>query len=122
MAFSSKGSKLINMDPNNDDPFYRYKFESILISNQGKNTGQVTIIMNINNIASAIIGVEMNESNNNKAKYSSDIIHKTAEHITKYIRKKIASQGKYQKMQKQTRISGRTEMKVMYDMTMKPAL
>jgi len=109
MAFSSKTS-LINMDQNNFDEFYRYKFEAILTKYEGKNSGKVTVIMNIYNIASNVIGVQMDAENGDQNKYSSDIIHKTADHITKFIRKKVSGQCKYHKSSKQTVISGRHEI------------
>lgn len=112
MAFSSKTS-LINMDPNCNDPFYRYKFEPVLVKYEGKNTGKVTIVMNIYNIASNVIGVQMDSDNGDKNKYSSDVIHKTAGHLTKFIRKKVSGQCKYHKSSKQTTISGRHEIDIL---------
>ena len=53
---------MINMDRNNDDQNYRYKFEKVLILKEGKNKGKRTVIPNILSLTQDIMGTKMQQN------------------------------------------------------------
>eukprot|EP01084_Bolivina_argentea_P078887 143158_1 len=104
MATSKKRQNpLINMDPNDSDIHYRYKFEKLIIKSEGRNTGQKTVLINIIQIADGILGTKMD---NNNTHYTNKEIKQTAQHITKYIGKKLGVNCQFKKQRNVSIISG----------------
>eukprot|EP01083_Nonionella_stella_P068792 182916_1 len=105
-APKKRRNPVINMDRENTDLHYRYKFEKVSIT-AGKH--KKTIIKNIVQIADGILGTKMS-TNNNKPKhtepYNKDIIHKTAKHLIRFIQKRLGSQCQFKKGTKVAIISG----------------
>jgi len=111
MASRKKRGALINMDPSTEDPTYRYKMERVMIRSEGKNTGKVTVITNIESIADSIIGTLI-RSDDNLREYPprKQILRKTVEDVVKFLRRKIGGKVQFKKKRKVAIISGQHDV------------
>ena len=110
MAASKRRGAMINMDPSNDDPNYRYKMERVVVRSEGKNKGKVSIVTNIVSIAESIIGT-MIQSEDDPRDYpsSKEMLRRTVAHLVRFLRRQIGGKVQFNKSRNAAIISGQHE-------------